>query len=235
MATFLQLCNNVARESGTFPDVPALSTTSGVTGRSLRLTSWVADAYEEIQLTRTDWLFLEGGFSGSTVASTQNYAASALGISERFERWITAGSQGEATLSIYKTADGQGTERYVDHISWSDFRNRFMIGDYATKTGHPTFYAVNPSREIVFYPIPDAVYTVRGRYYKSPQILSEDSHTPEMPESYHRAIQFRALILLGIFDEATVQLPSWDMHYRKLMSRLVADQTPRYSKPGALA
>lgn len=235
MATFLAICNDVARESGTFPDRPALSTTVGQEGRAYDLVEWVIQAYEDIQRSQPSWRWLVSDFSGSLISGTRTYAASALGISERFSRWITHDQNDNLITSIYKTSEGQTFEQHIRHCDYGTFRQSYGIGQQATETGRPSIYSVDNNNRLVFYPTPDAAYVVRGQYYKTPQMLSGDATEPEMPSDFHRLIQYKALLMLGTFDEAFNQFPVWTRQADRLMSELMLHQAPALRHPGALA
>lgn len=234
MTTFLKLCQNVARESGTFPNVGDPSSTQSQTGRLARLVEWVRSAYEEIQL-RHPWRWLQGEFSGTVIANTQRYGAAALGIDERFEDWIVTDEKGRNTVTLYKSSEGQDTEGYLQHVSWDEFRRTYLVGSNASQTGKPIYFSVDQDQNVVLYPIPDAEYVLRGMYHKAPQILAADAETPEMPAAFHKVIEWRALMLLGTFDEAFEQFPIWEQRYRELMHRLELSQLPQIETSGPLA
>lgn len=151
MSTFLELCQQAAEESGTFPTLGVPETTVSQTDRLLRLVNMVRRSAYEIERSRSDWRWLVSEFSGSTVADTQTYAAAALGISERFSRWIHEDEQGHDTFSLYLPADGQGTEGYLRYTDWPQFRQVFMYGSAATQTGKPQNIAVNDARSLVLF------------------------------------------------------------------------------------
>lgn len=235
MATFLTICQDVARESGTFPQIGVPLTTVGQTGRLARLVYWVRDAYNLIQRQHQSWLWLQADFSGSTAASTQVYTASALGIASRFGAWLYEGEDGENEFSLYLPADGQATENVLEFLPWEEFRRKAMIGSNATLTGKPTVFTVTPANAISLYPIPDAAYTLRGRYLKSAQTLSADGDEPEMPAHFHDLIKWQALILLGLFDEAGQQVPMWSQYLANGMTQLEIQQLQRIRKAGPFA
>lgn len=235
MTSFLDLCNDVARESGTFPDDPAISATAGQTGREKQLTEWVKESYEAIQRSQPSWRWLHADFSGSLLSGTRAYAADALGIDTRFSHWVLRDEDDYRLTTIYKTSEGQDYESHLTHVGYGEFRRIYGTGTHASATGKPTIFSVNYNNEMVFYPTPDAAYTVRGVYYKEPQILSGDATEPEMPAAYHKLIKYGALILIGTFDEVTVQSPAWRMTYATIMSELQYNQLPRLRHPGALA
>jgi hypothetical protein len=233
--TYLELVQAVARESGTYDPDALPPTTVAATGRDLTVCQWVTEAYVQIQTEERTWRWMEAEFSGQTIASVQSYDAAAMGIADRFSRWIARDSRGESLFSTYLTATGQSDEGFLEVSDWEDFRRDAMVGAMASQTGKPSRITVAPDRKLYLYYTPDDAYTVRGRYYKAPQILSGDVTEPEMPQEHHRAIVWRALRLMGTYDEATTQFPLWSMWEDSYMSRLRQDQMPQIMLSGAFA
>lgn len=102
MSTFLQLAQKLRQEttdSGTGP-----STVTGQTGELARFVSWIADAWQEIQSEREDWLFARKSFTVNTVAADADYAFGecidtvTLVAIARFARWY------EHTFKAFKSA-----------------------------------------------------------------------------------------------------------------------------------
>lgn len=229
MATYLQLCQDVARESGTVGGA-TISSVTGNTGAVARLVQWTADAWRDVQRVEPDWLWMQGTFSGETVAGTREYSAADLGISSRFGRWLCGFRK---PFWCYLTGEGQQTEQPLAFVEWPSFETNYGFGAAAAATGRPGFMSINPQGEVVLYPKPDAVYTIRGNYQKAPQTLAADGDVPEAPEAYHDAIKWRALILMGVHDEAVEQVPSWDVFYRKLLAEMRVAQKPALTRASA--
>jgi hypothetical protein len=232
--TFLELCQAVARESGTISGTKP-TTVVGQTGRLLNIVSWTAEAYRIIQRERTDWRWLEGEFSGNTVASQGAYTPANMGITSRFVGWHLGPSKARYSLSAYLTATGRADEQWLIFSDWEEFEPTYLFGADATRTGRPVAFSVSPANSLVLWPAPNAVYTLRGKYRKGVQNLAADSDVPEMPDENHYAIVWRALMLLGTFDEAAPQMGAWQSFYREQMQNLRNSQLPRISLGGPLA
>lgn len=235
MSTFLELCQNVAKDSGTVSNIGQPETTTGQTGRLLRIMGWVTEAYEDIQREENAWRWMQEDFSGETVATVQQYDSAAMGIPERFSRWVIYGEDEENLFTIYKTSLGQADEGFLTYCDWSYFRRHLMVGGEASRQDKPVYFTVDNSNKLRFWPIPDDAYTIRGVYYKAPQTLALDAHTPEMPAEFHTAIKWLALVKLGTFDEAFEQLPVWNGNYGRVMSDLRMHQLPEIKMRGTLA
>lgn len=228
MSTYLELCQRTAFDSGTVGAQIQPATVAGVTGRLLRVCRWVDDAYQDIQQMHQQWRWLQSDFSGNTIVGTQNYNAAAMGIADRFDHWIYRGEdEAMSMFSIYKTSEGQASEVRLTFVDWERMRDMYLIGAAASTTGTPQAFSINPANEITLYPIPDDTYTIRGRYYKAPQELTADADTPEMPAQFHKAIKWKALLLMGTFDEAITQFPVWQRNLDRVIFDIEADQLPR--------
>lgn len=235
MSTYLQLCKDTARESGTVAESNVPETVIGQTGRFERIVYWVRDAYSDVQTQHAEWRWLEADFTGQTTVAVREYDPAALGISSRFSRWIHDVNRRRSHFSIYDPMIGQSDESTLPFVPWETFRLIYMVGSSATEQRKPSCVTVTPDDRLAFYPIPDATYTVRGRYRKSPQILVGDDDIPEMPEEFHQMIKWKALLLLGNYDEAQGQMGNWQREYLALMGRLQLSQLPQMTVGGPLA
>lgn len=236
MPTYLEICQQVAYDSGTVPVLGDPTTVVGQTDERLYgIVQWVAKAWTEIQISRPDWRWMRGEFSGSLSSGTQRYSATDLSIT-RFGRWHTTKWENSELFSRYLTADGATTAQFLQFMpDWDRFYRNFMIGSHAATEGEPLYVTIDPSNQLVFWPTPDATYTVRGAYWKSPQTLEADDDTPEMPERFHGAINYRALLHLTTFDEAPGQYVQFRENMREIIESLIVDQTPDIELGGALA
>ena len=235
MSTFFQLYQDVARDSGTIPRWASLSTVNGATGREARVKQWVIDAWFDIQKQRTDWLWMMDEFTGLLTSGTQRYSAASFSIDSRFSEWVFRDRQHMPALSAWLTSAGQAGEYDLEYLPWMEFRRRCLRGSAASRTGRPQLASQDDARQLVFYPTPDAAYTISGLYKKSPQTLADDDDVPECPAQFHSAIKWRALLYLGVYDEAPQQMGFWDQQLRRTLGELIQHQTPPIERPGALA
>lgn len=235
MSTFLQLVQAVAQESGTVPNVGDPLTLVGQGGRMSRIIGWVRDAYEQIQTHERDWLWLAADFEGSATAGTRASDSGALGIATRFSEWKTRDNDGHGTFTIQDPSLGRADEMPLGEVEYAYFRRQYTVGSAAEDTGRPVRFAIDPLNRVALYPLPDKAYTLRGQYRKAPQVLSVDGDIPEMPQEFHDAIKWRALIQLGVFDENPVQTPAWQAEFNRLFERLRTMQMPEITTGGPLA
>lgn len=228
MASYLELCQMVARESGTIAgSLPTV--TAGQTGRLLKVVEWVPIAWTRIQNAQANWRWMRAEFSSTAVTSgTQRYTGASFGLS-RHADWITEPD----TMTIYLTATGVTDESVLNHLDYA--RYRAMFERNVQPTGKPTYFAVSPIGELCLGPEPDDAYTIRGEYRKTPQTLALDADVPEMPLRFHDLIGWFALTLLAEHDEGEFHTITSTRRYRDGMDDLIRDQLPHLRWSDALA
>ena len=235
MSTFLQLCRDAVQESGTIQGETRPVAVTGQSGRLADFVRWVRDAWIDIQNQRQDWLWMFGEFEAGINSPDSRYDAEADFGLDRWAAWRTHDNDGNSAISLFKTSVGASEEGRLIWREWDDFYQTCLFGANRTRTGRPTHFSVDPSGQLAFWPTPDAAYTVRGLYRKSPQELQANGDLPEMPPRFHKLIVYGALLIGSRYDEALNQYPLWLIEYRKRMSELERDQLPGIELAGALA
>lgn len=220
--TFLELCQMVARESGTISGTLPLATTAQE-GRLLKVVNWTRSAWTQIQNDRTHWRWMYDEFGDAnciTSVGTRRYTPASWNI-QRMRHWVIAP---ESPITLYLEATGQSDEGELSAISWAEFRRTYERGSHPE--GRPIHVAVSPQNEICLGPTPDDVYRIRGEYYKAPQTLEADEDVPELPEHYHEVIGHYGLILLAEHDEGEYHTQVAYRRYSQLMSDIRRSELP---------
>lgn len=223
MSTFLELVQDLARESGTLAGGVNLQTVTGVTGRADKMVSWVRKAWLHIQNERADWPWMRREFDSALVIDQKRYTAAELGISERFGQWIPDRPDFH-TFSLYDAAIGQSDESALRWMPYDIWRTRYDRGSH--DANRPSYWTVSPLKEFCVGPKPDQAYVLRGEYRLAPQILTANVDEPEMPEEYHGAIVWEAMKLLGIADESANTASSAISEYVLARQNLNRDYLP---------
>lgn len=222
MSTFLQLVNDVGRESGTMGQ-QVLGSVSGASGRWSKVVSWTRQAWEMIQRDRTDWSFLRKTFDGALVAGQQRYTPAQLGIAD-FGSWPRFDVHGQhPSLSLYDPAIGRTDEVKLTRMDYDCWADSYDFG--VTADNRPTSYTFDSDRQLCLGATPDKVYRVRGRYRRSIQSLTADADTPYIADDHHQIIVWRALMLLGDDDEAAFEVASSGLQYRLMRDALISEYT----------
>lgn len=231
--TFLEISNQVAFLSGTFPSLTAISTVSGQSGRKAQVVNWVNVAWQRIQSVRSDWLWMRDDFLGDILTPTATYTPADFSIT-RFERWVFDAKRFDSGFSLYRASLGVSDEQPLQFMPWESFRRAYLRGPQTA--ARPGFFTVEPGTgSLILGPAPDYDYELSGEYQKSPQVLSASSDTPECPSAHHWAIVWYALCLLAENDEATTQYPAWQASYRAEMTKLERAQLPAIEEAEPLA
>ena len=230
MASYLILCQETAAESGIVASGQPVSVT-GQVGQLADIVRWVRDAYDMIQRSRADWTWMVTEFAGATIPGKSAHSAADLGIVDRFGSWVYSG-QGQSGFTIQ---DGEN-EGELAFCHYEQFR-AYVTGSRRTETGRPQLCTINNEGKLAVYPIPaiGSAYTIRGQYRKSPQVLAINTDIPDMPLEHHNAIRWQALILCGVWEEASNQIPGWQSFFQQHRAELMRDYTPRVTVTGPLA
>lgn len=237
--TFLEILNETIRQSGTVPSNELVTDVTTITDDRLQvIANYVNESWQDIQNAHRQWRWLRSRFTINTVAAQRAYAATAATdevsstLITRFSQWGFKDDNSDVSLSIYLTATGVSDEGSLIWRDWEVFYETCMRGTQTN--GRPTIYSVDDANNLVLHPIPDAIYTLRGRYIKGPQALVANGTTPEMPARFHTIIKDCALIYLEGFDEGP-RIPTSMMRKNPNWSMLEHDQLPRVSWGDPLA
>lgn len=229
---FLDLCQYAARESGTIPSGQPASVI-GQSGRLGSVVDWVRQAWIDIQNSRNDWLWMIEEYDAEIIPGVERFSAVDLSV-PRVSRWLHEDADGTPFTTIHDPDLGRADETRLRFMDWRDFYTTRMRG--VIEHNRPSLYSVDNQGRIVFSPVPDRTYRIRGLYRKSPQILTGNEDTPEMSSDHHALIAWKALIYLAANDESMKQLPVWDLNVRTMTSNLERDQLPQVRiAGGALA
>lgn len=221
MSTFLELCTDLRSESGISGTGP--TSVTGQTGEMLRVVNWVKKAYRDIQNLHPCWDFLKASFSFSTIASTANYTKTAVGLTE-LGSWKT--DDPDDAFRCYLTATGIADQQSLQFLPWDQFEAGYTLGVLSTQEGRPQVFTVEPDQSITFWPIPDAVYTITGDYFKRAQVMSANTDEPLIPASFQDVIVWRALMFYGGFAGASEKYTHGQNEYLRLLAKLEQNQLP---------
>lgn len=225
MSTFLQLCQDMARESGAVGSAP--SSVLNQTGRQAKCVDWVRDAWTQIQNDQPDYSFLFATFSQALTIGSASYAPTSLGI-ESFQRFLMD-RQGYKPVTIYESGaqDQECTLTYVPYQSWRVSYDR-GVHDPAK----PIVWSVAPDRSLVVGPKPDKAYVLRGEYQRGPQVLAADNDVPIMPDQYHQIIVWRACMSLALYDEAQSAFAGAKSQHDPILLDMQRDLLPAFEAGG---
>jgi hypothetical protein len=221
MSTFLELVNFARGESGVLG--ADLTSLTAVTGESLRFKNWIIRAWEEIQELHQDWKWMRTSYSFTTTANDGDYTSVEAGIASRFGYWD------RSYCTVYLTASGTNDQTELGYLDYETFRCHYLTGTQTNQ--RPLHWTIGDANELLVGPAPEStLYTIAGKFYKSPQTLSADADTPELPEQ-HKFIAWWAISEYGAYEVA----PEILLRAAKKMSSMKGTLTARYRPTVELA
>ena len=216
--TFLEMAQRLRQEAGIAGTGP--STVLAQTGEAGRVVDWILEANDDIQNIRATWKFLQESFSKSTVDGTQNYTLSDLSLTD-----LGSWKLGEDTdMTIYSSA---ADETFLLYVPWDEFRALYLFGANRSSSGRPTVVTVKPDNSISFWPIPDAVYTFTGEYFKKAQTMTADDDESLIPSQFHMIVVWRGLMFYGAYSGAADAYTHGNNEYKSLLKKLEKSQLPK--------
>lgn len=197
------------------------------------------NSWREIQNRHANWQWLRSTFTVNTVASDDSYAYGDItdsrlsAVISRFSRWWLLDNEGFPNVKCYLTSAGVSGEKYLILLPWSSFRDLYKKG--TQNNNAPVHVSVDPQRNLVLGPKPDAIYTITGEYQMSAQVLSVDGDTPEMPAEYHMLIVYYAMKKFAGNAAAPETMARGVTEGNVLMRQLEGNQRPERTMAGPLA
>lgn len=162
MSTLLQLVNEILRRTG---QVEA-STLSGAQTPIIQAVDFLNETYTEM-LQRLKVSRLQQSATFNTTAGTAAYSLAA---------------QCEVQDLIGDSVQETGSQLRLREVDYT-----YPINHGETVSGKPQYFYRKGS-QLFLYPVPNATYTIRYDYQRSPQKLSLDSDTTALSESWEKVL-----------------------------------------------
>lgn len=228
MSTFLVLARTLREECAIQGAENTPTTVTGQVGEMRRVVKWVQKAYKEVQSARPNWEFLRNDFSFVTIANTQTYTRAAVSLPE-VKTWKVD------SFRCYTTATGTSDEQWLTYVPWEIFRDEYLFSANRSVTKRPTHFTVRPNKSLVFWPTPDAVYTIAGECYYRPQLLAADADECLIPSEHDDVIVGKGMEYYAAFEGAPEVHAQGQALFSEAFAKLEADQLPPMGMAGALA
>lgn len=216
------------RVAGTGP-----TAVTGVSEEYLRLLDFVNEANGLIERLHPDWLFMRASTSCVTVEGQHTYSPTADFSLTDFGSWALDYESGDSFRN-YLTVTGTADEQRMGVIEYDDWRNHYLYGTNRTTYQRPLDVAVAPGGSLVVGPVPTAGYTLIGDYYKAPTLLVDADSEPNIPEAFHWAIIYRAMMLFGVSENAPEIYGEGKAEWKIIRAQLEAAQLRNITLPGPL-
>lgn len=235
---YLELVQRLSLECGASGTITTLV---GAAGQTLRLKTWIDQAWSEIQTKNDDWTWMRAsnllgsGVSFTTVAADYDYPLGTGGgtvgvVAADFGKWDPY------SFRLSTTSFNFQDEVQLGLITYDQWRNGYMIGAQRSVTTRPTVVAIGPGETVVVAPPPTVGYTITADYYVAPTTMSANGDTPTgLPLPFHMLIVYLAMTYYAGYESAPEVLDRAQAGYGPLMRRLERLRAQPIMMAGALA
>jgi hypothetical protein len=156
-------------------------------------------------------------FSFNTIAGQQRYARADI-VPDCAEWKLDS-------FRAYPQTAGVGGEQILPPMGWDTFRDIYQFGTMRTTTGNPAVVSVEPDKSLSIGPVPDAVYTIDGEYWRTPTTLSADADDPaapgnDFPERFHMLLVYDVMERYALYESAQEVLQRATAGKKRLRNRL---------------
>jgi hypothetical protein len=166
-------------------------------------------AHEEIQLKHGNWKF--------------DWANVVVGLTEGQEFyqpndvWFLESRNWDFdSMYVYRTAEGPTSRTWLSRVDYNTYRQIRV----PSAIGRPIYVTWVPSKELGLYPLPSAGMTFVADYYLKPQILVSNTDTPRIPDEYHMAIVWRAVMMWCASEENPALYQTASANYNSLLLKM---------------
>lgn len=207
MSTFLELVQDLHRESGASGQAPTAVT--GQTGEANRLVKWVQSADKYVQDLWENWKFLKQDYSEVTAVGSN-----VLPVVQNVAFYDND--------SFFLIENGQTDKNPIEVVEYDKIKDE--IRD--TSDGVPFRVILMPDFTLQVDPVPDAAHTIQGDYYINAVEMEANDDVSIIPARFHEIILGRALILYANYENATEIKTQGGEIYTEQLARLENNQLP---------
>lgn len=207
---YLQMVLRLGQEVGASGTITSVAL---ATGEYKRLSSWVAQAWLELQMDQREWNWMRKATTFPTVAGQQAYDPPV-----DLDHWVN-----DSFRVYYPTVDN---EQFLSQMEYNSFRDVYILGTTRTSQGWPTVVSIDPNKKLLLALLPDIVYTVVADYFTVPTELSADDDVPGIPSRFHMLPVYKAMEWYASYENAPEVANRAVVAYRNMYDQLVLDQLP---------
>ena len=208
MSTYIQLCQDMAREVGIPGTGP--SSVSPTAEEETDIVRQIKDADMDIQRRWFNWDYLWAEASITTVSGT-----STITSPSDLAQWNVDSVVFDPTSDDYQV---------LEYMPWKEYRYEYKYGTVDSAT--PEVFSIKPDNVIDLYPTPDSATTVKAEYWKTPTELSASTDESVIPSRFHRIIICRAKVFYAEQNDAPEIMASSIAEFSDLLDKLESDQLP---------
>lgn len=204
MSTYLELCQEMAREVGIPGSGP--TTVSGQTGELGDIVRYIRDADLDIKRRWHDWNFMWASTTNTTSVGN---------------RTLTSSNPSDLGYwNVDKIVYNYNSDDFVflEYCEWEEYALKYKFG--TVDNDEPFLFTIRPDRVIEVYPPAAQSKSVYLEYWKKPIAMTTDSDESIVPEEFHRLIIVRAKIYYAEHEDAPEVLVASTAEFEDLMDNL---------------
>jgi hypothetical protein len=210
MSTYLQLCQDLARDIGIPGTGPSSVTANDLSEEEIAVVRYIKNADTDIQRRWFNWNFL---WSEATLTPTAS--VSTLTSPADLGNWKLDSFVWSKTTNDYQE---------LEYVDWDEYKIVYKLG--VVDSGTPEIFSVKPDNVIDVYPTPEDTTAISAEYWKTPTILAADADLSDIPARFHKIIIARAKIYYAENEDAPEILSGALAEFEDLLDKLESDQLP---------
>lgn len=188
------------------------ASTVGATGVDAVLASMVRTAYIDIQSLRDEFDFLSKKMTFNTIASVDEYTADDIFATSTLDL-------AKYDKDSFYLTDSSGVKRKLTYLDREVLEQRYLNN---SDEQLPTYFTIDHAdNTLILKPISDRAYTVNFRYWREPEILSEDSQVPILPVQFHQLIVYKAVEKMAVYMNAQSSYGEYNYEAKVMIGQLM--------------
>ena len=148
---------------------------------------------------------------------------------------LSGSPSGVYMSSSGKAFSGARSEIFMNVWSYDDWRDTYLYGAMRSAYTRPIVVAKVPDNTLACGPITSAGYTLVGDYYRVPSEMTAATDEPSLPEQFHMAIVYKAMMYYGASEAAPEVYDDGAAQYKAILAQILRTQTRPMRLAGALA
>jgi len=221
MSTYLELCQDMARDVGIPGTGPSSVTSSTLSEEESAVVRYVAQANLDIESRWSNWDYLWATATMTTsqgiatLMSTNTDAGPGGGFPGALGNWKLGSVVWDPTSDSYQP---------LEYEPWNEYRENYKYG--TVDSDIPEVFSVHPDNTLDFYPTPSSSTVVQSEYWTVPVALAADADISAIPPRFHKIIIARAKMYYAENEDAPEIMAGSLAEFEDLLDKLEADQLP---------
>ena len=149
MSTYLELCQDMARDVGIPGDGPSSVTSASLSEEENAVVRYIKTADQDIQSRWFDWDYLWSEAAITATSGTSTLTSSNSGFPSSLGNW---------RLDSFVWNKSSDEYQILEYVPWNEYREEYKYGTIDSDI--PEVFTVKPDNTIDLYPTPNASVAV---------------------------------------------------------------------------